>query len=55
MNTESLRAAFLDWWQDSYATPPGVHAIMTHTAFAEHILELMELMADEADYDDSSK
>lgn len=55
MNTESLRAAFLDWWQDSYATPPGVHAIMTHTAFAEHILELLEYMADAEDYDDSSK
>jgi hypothetical protein len=43
MNTESLRAAFLNWWSESYATTPGVHAIMTHTAFAEHVLALMEL------------
>jgi hypothetical protein len=24
--------------------PPGTHAVMTHVAFAEHILKLMELM-----------
>lgn len=55
MDTESLRAAFLDWWQDSYATPPGVHAIMTHTGFAEHILHLMEYTLDSDEYDDTAK
>jgi hypothetical protein len=44
MNCESIDAAFEAWWIDSYGTPPGVHARMTHTAFAGHLLKLLELM-----------
>lgn len=44
MNEESIKAAFEEWWRDSYGRPPGTHAVMTHVAFAEHMLELMELM-----------
>lgn len=44
MNRESIAAAFEDWWRDSYGTPPGTHAKMTHVAFGEHLLQLVELM-----------
>jgi hypothetical protein len=44
MNEISIRAAFNDWWRESYGTAPGPHAVMTHVAFAEHILQLLELM-----------
>lgn len=48
MNRESIDAAFKAWWIDSYGTTPGIHARMTHTAFAEHLLKLLELMQPEA-------
>ena len=43
MNEESVKAAFEEWWRDSYGRPPGTHAVMTHTAFAIHLLKLLEL------------
>ena len=49
MNSESIKAAFDEWWRDSYGLPPRTHAIMTHTAFAEHILKLLELTSDAED------
>jgi hypothetical protein len=42
MNNTSLVAAFEEWWMESYGRSPGVHAVMTHTAFAQHILSLLE-------------
>ena len=47
MNETSIRAAFEQWWRDSYGMPPGVHAVMTHTAFAAYLLELLELANDD--------
>lgn len=44
MNKLSLEVAFADWWEDSYGRPPGTHAVMTHVAFAEHVLTLLELI-----------
>lgn len=44
MNTETIKAIFEEWWRESYGLPPGGHAVMTHTAFAEHIVELMALI-----------
>jgi hypothetical protein len=44
MNETSIKAAFEEWWLESYGRSPGVHAVMTHTAFAAHILQLLELM-----------
>jgi hypothetical protein len=44
MNETSIRAAFEDWWRDSYGRPPGTHAVMTHVGFAEHMLRLVELL-----------
>jgi hypothetical protein len=48
MNESSIRAAFEDWWRDSYGMPPGTHAVMTHTAFAAYLLTLLELTSDDA-------
>ena len=47
MNEATIKAAFEEWWRDSYGVPPGTHAVMTHTAFAAHLLALMELMQNE--------
>jgi hypothetical protein len=41
-----IEAAFRDWWQESYKRPPNAQAIMTHVAFAKHILALLELTQD---------
>ena len=46
MNEPAIKAAFEEWWRDSYGVPPGTHAVMTHVAFAVYILQLMELMQD---------
>ena len=35
---EKMEAIFKEWWKQSYSFNPGAHAIMTHTAFAEHVL-----------------
>lgn len=47
MNDIAIRVAFEEWWRDSYGVPPGTHAVMTHVAFAEHLLKLLELMDDD--------
>jgi len=44
MDEATIKVAFEEWWRDSYGVPPGTHAVMTHVAFAVHILTLMELM-----------
>jgi len=46
MNQATLEVAFKEWWEASYGRPPSTHAVMTHAAFAAHVLELMELMQD---------
>lgn len=35
-----LQDRFRAWWQQSYPTPPGPHAVMTHVSWARHLLEL---------------
>ena len=44
MDTPLIEAAFRDWWLDSYNRPPNPQAVMTHVAFAQHVLELSELL-----------
>ena len=39
-----IEAAFRDWWEESYKRPPAPHAVMTHVAFAEHMLQIIELL-----------
>jgi len=41
-----IEAAFRDWWEESYKRPPNAQATMTHVAFAEHMLALLELTQD---------
>jgi hypothetical protein len=43
MNAISIEAAFRDWWEESYKRPPNAQAIMTHVAFAKHVIELAKL------------
>ena len=47
MNQTTLEIAFKEWWEMSYERPPGTHAVMTHVAFAEHMLKLLEFMQDD--------
>ena len=44
MNTPAIEAAFREWWTDSYNRPPNPQAVMTHVAFAEHMLALADLL-----------
>lgn len=44
MDTTEIEAAFRDWWFDSYKRPPTAQALMTHVAFAKHVLQLVELL-----------
>lgn len=44
MNETTINAAFQEWFRESYGRPPGGHAVMTHTAFGVHLLQLLELM-----------
>ena len=39
-----IQAAFRDWWIDSYNRPPNPQAVMTHVAFAQHVLAQAELL-----------
>lgn len=43
MNRESIQAAFEEFWEDSYGRPPMTHATMTHVAFGEYLMRLVEL------------
>ena len=44
MNEAIIQSAFRDWWEESYKRPPAPHAVMTHVAFAQHVLALAELI-----------
>ena len=44
MDATQIETAFCDWWEDSYKRPPAPHAVMTHVAFTQHMLELIELL-----------
>jgi hypothetical protein len=44
MNEATLEIAFKEWWEASYGRPAGTHAVMTHVAFAAHMLKLLEFM-----------
>lgn len=44
MNEPTLRAAFTEWFADSYGRPPAAQAVLTHVGFAQHVLQLLELM-----------
>lgn len=37
-----MAALFREWWAESYPTPPGTHAQMTHLGWGRRLLELAE-------------
>ena len=39
MTDNELEVLFRTWWQQSYPTPPGNHALMTHIGWARFLLE----------------
>ena len=39
MTTPDIETLFRQWWAMSYPTPPGVHAVSTHTSFGAWLLE----------------
>ena len=49
MDTPLIEAAFHDWWLDSYKRPPTAQALMTHVAFAAHMLERLERLETPSD------
>jgi hypothetical protein len=44
IETPALETVFRDWWEESYRRPPNAQAVMTHVAFAQHVLGLVELL-----------
>jgi hypothetical protein len=39
MTDSQLEVLFRTWWQQSYPTPPGPHALMTHIGWARFLLQ----------------
>jgi hypothetical protein len=39
MTDNELEVLFRTWWQQSYPTPPGPHALLTHIGWARFLLE----------------
>lgn len=37
-----LEVLFRTWWQQSYPTPPGTHALLTHVGWGQFLLEQVE-------------
>ena len=48
--TDEIELAFRDWWEESYKRPPNAQAVMTHVAFAKHVLQLIELLEAISEY-----
>jgi hypothetical protein len=45
-----IEVAFRDWWLDSYKRPPTAQALMTHVAFAKHVIQLIHLLEAVGEY-----
>jgi hypothetical protein len=39
MTDNELEVLFRTWWQQSYPTPPGNHALITHISWARWLLQ----------------
>jgi hypothetical protein len=48
--TDEIELAFRDWWEESYKRPPNAQAVMTHVAFAKHVIQLIELLEAVSEY-----
>lgn len=38
MTDTELEKLFREWWKESYPTPPGTHALITHLGWGRHLL-----------------
>jgi hypothetical protein len=43
MNANEMEVLFRTWWQQSYPTPPGTHALMTHLGWGEFLLNHLQV------------
>ena len=43
MNANEMEVLFRTWWQQSYPTPPGTHALMTHLGWGEFLLNQLQV------------
>lgn len=41
MTDNEMEVLFRTWWQQSYPTPPGPHALITHIGWGRFLLEQM--------------
>ena len=41
MNDTELESYFIAWWRESYPSPPGTHALMTHLGWGRHLLNVL--------------
>ena len=39
MTDNEMEVLFRTWWQQSYPTPPGPHALITHISWGRFLLE----------------
>jgi hypothetical protein len=39
LTDSQLEVLFKTWWQQSYPTPPGTHALITHIGWGRFLLE----------------
>lgn len=39
LSDNEMEVLFRTWWQQSYPTPPGVHAINTHIGWGQFLLQ----------------
>lgn len=42
MNDTQMEQLLRQWWAESYLTPPGTHALMTHLGWGRYLLEHLE-------------
>jgi len=42
MTDNELELLLRTWWQQSYPTPPGPHALITHICWGRYLLELVQ-------------
>lgn len=43
MNENEIEVLFRTWWQQSYPTPPGPHALMTHIGWAKFLIQHLKI------------
>ena len=43
MNENEIEVLFRTWWQQSYPTPPGPHALMTHIGWAKFLMQHLDV------------